>query len=101
MNTIPIYSLIPINTIYSIWEEWDASPITNSNKDQKPSYQDCIIFIGVTCIQKKVTKAVIMVSSIAKTNALLQQILDTGTTIEMDGQVVGATLRTSDSFRRR
>jgi len=40
-------------------------------------------------------------SAIAKTNALLQQILDTGTTIEMDGQVVGATLRTSDSFRRR
>lgn len=40
-------------------------------------------------------------SAIAKTNALLQQILDTGTIIEMDGQVVGATLRTSDSFRRR
>jgi hypothetical protein len=40
-------------------------------------------------------------NAIAKTNALLQQILDTGTTIEMDGQVVAQTIRTSDSFRRR
>jgi len=40
-------------------------------------------------------------AAIAQTNALLRQILETGTTIEMDGQLVGQTLRTSDSFRRR
>lgn len=40
-------------------------------------------------------------AAIAQTNALLRQILETGTVLELDGQVVGKTLRTSDSFRRR
>eukprot|EP00918_Siedleckia_nematoides_P057628 GHVU01125647.1.p1 GENE.GHVU01125647.1~~GHVU01125647.1.p1 ORF type:complete len:692 (-),score=81.56 GHVU01125647.1:832-2907(-) len=40
-------------------------------------------------------------AAIAQTNALLRQILETGTVLELDGQLVGKTLRTSDSFRRR
>ncbi|MGI9348781.1 MAG: hypothetical protein ACR2OP_03025, partial [Amylibacter sp.] len=39
--------------------------------------------------------------ALATTNALLRQILEQGTTIEMDGQLVAQAIRTSDSFRRK
>ena len=42
-----------------------------------------------------------VVAAIAQTNALLQQLINNGSVIEMDGQAVGAVLRTTDSFRRR
>jgi hypothetical protein len=40
-------------------------------------------------------------AAIAQTNTLLRQLISMGTVIEMDGQLVGQTLRTSDSFRRK
>ena len=42
-----------------------------------------------------------VVAAIAQTNALLRELIAAGTTIEMDGQLVGQVLRTTDSFRRR
>ena len=39
--------------------------------------------------------------AIAQTNALLRELISMGTVIEMDGQLVGQTLRTTDSFRRK
>ena len=42
-----------------------------------------------------------VVAAIAQTNALLRELISTGTTIEMDGQLVGQALRTTDSFRRK
>jgi hypothetical protein len=39
--------------------------------------------------------------ALATTNALLRQILEQGTVIEMDGQLVGQVVRTADSYRRK
>ena len=46
-------------------------------------------------------KTMEILAAIAQTNALLRELISAGTTIEMDGQVVAQTLRTTDSFRRR
>ena len=40
-------------------------------------------------------------AAIAQTNALLRELISMGTVIEMDGQLVAKTIRTSDSYRRR
>jgi hypothetical protein len=42
-----------------------------------------------------------VIKAIESTNALLRELISNGTTIEMDGQLVGQTLRTTDSFRRK